>query len=102
MPTKVCVSPHDMDGESTREYDRRKKYGKYNRSCYRYSECCERVVNPTEKARDITDKKQHKRSSSPKKMIIDKVDRFTNSFHERYIFCFSEFWYHKFEIGTPP
>lgn len=91
-----------MDREDTRDHDCRKKYGKYDRSRDRYGEGSYRVIDRAKYSGYISDKKEHKRSTCPKKMVIYQVDGFSDFFCFWDVFISQKLWDDVLEIGTPP
>lgn len=96
------IAAHDMDREDARYDDSREEDREDDRSGYRYGEDCDRVVDRAKYSWYVPDKKKHKRSSCPEKMIIDEIGSFSDFFPFWDIFCFHELWYDILDVGTSP
>ena len=91
-----------MDGEDTRDDDCCEEHGEYDRCRDRHSEDRDRVVDRAKYPRHISDKKEHKWSSCPEKMIVDEICRFSDLLTSGDIFLSQKLWDDILDISTSP
>ena len=91
-----------MDREDTRDDDRCEQDREYEGARDRHSECRQGVIYRSEYAWYISDEKEHKWSTRPEEVIVDKIDRFTDFLGGFDFFIFQELRQYKLDISTAP